>query len=341
MQKFLNLTLEQEVPRNVQGETEQFNWQWLDHGVLLLEPKGTHSSDLDSMLISAGIHGNETAPIELLDFMLQDLFAAKLTLAVRLLVIFGNPPAMRQGIRYDQIDLNRLFSGHHKKFLPCYEAERAERLQTITKTFFEQANKGKNQYHLDLHTAIRGSKHTRFAVYPYRETPANYSRDLFDWLAASQVEAVVLNQEPSSTFSYFSNRCGAESCTLELGKAKPFGQNDISQFQVFFSNLKTLISHGIASRGVNRVEISENPIKVYQVSQQLTKLSEAFELNFSDEVENFTAFRQGDILATDQDTVYSVKQPQEFVLFPNAKVRPNLRAGLMLVEIEPNNLFDT
>ena len=37
------------------------------------------------------VHGNETAPIELLSHLCTDLFAGRLKLAVRLLLVLGNP----------------------------------------------------------------------------------------------------------------------------------------------------------------------------------------------------------------------------------------------------------
>ena len=45
--------------------------------------------------MSAGVHGNETAPIELLNQLVGDLLIGRLPLTVRLLVVLGNPAAMR------------------------------------------------------------------------------------------------------------------------------------------------------------------------------------------------------------------------------------------------------
>ncbi len=328
IQDFLALTLEQQIPEQCEGKSNGFAWKWLAHGALLLEPLSQLESR-DHIAISAGVHGNETAPIELLAQILQDLNGGSLTLNVRLLLLLGNPQAMQTGERYQQIDMNRLFSGQHTQYDDCYGTQRAAQLESITHAFFTAFTTG-YKWHLDLHTAIRGSHHERFAVLPFQES-AIFSRHLFDWLQSADVEAAVLNQAPSGTFSYFSSHhCGANSCTLELGKAKPFGQNDLTQFAHIDLALRNLIEKGVQDSST----ATDSRILVYQVTQQLTKLSEDFALNFPDSVKNFTAFEQGEVIATDGETTYQVEQPKEWVLFPNANVRPGLRAGLMLVRTE-------
>ncbi|WP_051241096.1 succinylglutamate desuccinylase [Vibrio litoralis] len=333
IQDFLALTLTQQIPQQCEGETNGFAWKWLAHGALLLEPLNQRESE-DHIVISAGVHGNETAPIELLDSILSDLNSGDLVLNVRLLVLLGNPSAMAQGERYQQIDLNRLFSGVHNQYDACEETQRAAQLESLTKAFFAAPTTGK-KWHLDLHTAIRESHHVRFAMLPFQKIDT-FSRALFSWLESADIEAVVVNQAPSGTFSYFSSHhCGVNSCTLELGKAKPFGANDLSQFTRIDAALRNLITKGVQ----DCPESSGRNILVYQVSQQLTKLSDAFIMKFSDDVKNFTAFKQGEVLAVDGDTTYRVQQPTEWVLFPNPKVRPGLRAGLMLVAIDQDTIF--
>lgn len=332
MDNFLTSTLKQHAPLITSGTIGAINWYWLDHGVMVIEPRKDEVNHLEHVLLSAGVHGNETAPIELLDQLMDDLLNGSLPLNVKLMLMLGNPAAMRNGERYNDIDLNRLFSQHHQNYPICAETLRAQRLETLTAQFFESATGRK--LHFDLHTAIRESHHIRFAVFPYKET-GKYSRQMCDWLSSAEVEAVVLNQAPSATFSYYSSEhCGAGSCTLELGKAKPFGQNDLSQFAGINNGLRQLVSQGLPQSPPTNVTL-----KVYQVSQQLTKLSENFEMHFSDEVKNFTAFEQGEVLAIDGDTTYRVEKPTEWVLFPNPNVRPGLRAGLMLVETEQDTIF--
>jgi succinylglutamate desuccinylase len=51
------------------------------------------------------------------------------------------------------------------------------------------------------------------------------------WLRHCGIEAVLLHSKPANTFSYYTSHYHqAHAFTLELGKARPFGQNDLSRF---------------------------------------------------------------------------------------------------------------
>ncbi len=65
-------------------------------GLIAIEPA---DAGLD-LLISSGIHGNETAPIELAAQLLQEILAGQLLPKARVLFAFGNPEAMRRNERY-------------------------------------------------------------------------------------------------------------------------------------------------------------------------------------------------------------------------------------------------
>jgi len=302
------------------GETSSLRWFRPEQGIIVFEPNQPCDKNV---VISTAIHGNETAPIEVVSELVQDFLSEKRMLTVRLLVILGNLGAMRTGDRYLEVDMNRLFSGKHKNYDECEETRRVELIEQQVIQFYEQ-QPGYERIHFDLHTARKPSFHVRFGLLPYVDS-GKYQSEMIDWLQKVGLEALVINHAPASTFSYFTSQtCGAQSCTLELGKALPFGENDLTQFVGIKEGLIALTT------GAECPDNSAESMPVYKVSQELTKLTEDFRLNFSESVQNFTAFDKSSLLAQDGDTEYRVNEAQEWLIFPNSGVRPGLRAGLML-----------
>ncbi|CAB3778935.1 Succinylglutamate desuccinylase [Paraburkholderia caffeinitolerans] len=309
-------------------------WQWLDEGVLQLEPVhtgGVRGEPLKSVLLSAGVHGDETAPIELLSRMVTDLAAGHLALACRLLVVLGNVAAMRAGTRYEDDDLNRLFSGRHARVPQSREAPRAVALETAAQRFFAEASEVPGvRWHLDLHTAIRASAFEQFALLPY--TGDAPTRAMFDWLADANIAAVLIHTEKGVTYSAFTaDACGAVACTLELGKVRPFGQNDLTRFAQADAAVRRLVS------GAQAAEDAPMP-RVFTVIGQITKQSDAFALHVAADVANFTPFARGTVLAEDGAYRYVVARDEERIVFPNPTVKPGLRAGLLVVDTTAETL---
>ncbi len=309
------------------GETSTLRWSRPAQGIIVFEPNQPFDKNV---VISTGIHGNETAPIEIVAQLVQDFLSGERTLTVRLMVILGNLEAMRTGDRYLEVDMNRLFSGKHANYDECEETRRAAFIEQKVLEFYEH-HPDAERIHFDLHTARKPSFHVRFGLLPYVDS-GKYESEMVEWLRNVGLEALVINHAPAATFSYFSSQtCGAQSCTLELGKALPFGENDLTQFVGIKEGLIALTT------GTACPDNSADEMPVYKVSQELTKLTEAFELNFAESVQNFTAFDKGSLLAQDGETEYRVNQDQEWLIFPNSGVRPGLRAGLMLVKTDLND----
>ena len=210
--------------------------------MLLLEPA---HAPTHSVLASAGIHGDETAPIEMLSPLVADIASGRAPLAARVLVILGNIGAMRAADRYLDDDLNRLFSGRHARFAeePRSAARRRTRSARRSRFFADVAHP---KWHIDMHTAIRASVFEQFALLPH--TGAPLARAMFDWLRDARLQAVLLHREKGNTFTHFTaERAGALACTLELGKVRPFGQNDLARFAASDAALRRLIAGERAS----------------------------------------------------------------------------------------------
>ncbi|VWC32464.1 succinylglutamate desuccinylase [Burkholderia lata] len=325
---FLAFTLTGSAPSATDGACAAgaVRWQWLGDGLLALEPAAAEAADTAraSVLVSAGVHGDETAPIELLSMLVRDLASGALPLACRLLVVLGNVPAMRAGERYLDDDLNRLFSGRHAQVPDSREAPRAAQLEAAAAAFFAAAPAGAARWHIDMHTAIRASVFEQFALLPHTGMPP--TRTMFEWLGDAQIAAVLLHTAKGNTYSHFTaEHCGALACTLELGKVRPFGQNDLTRFAPADRAVRKLVSGATGE--------ADAPLpRVFTVIDQITKQSDALELFVAADVANFTAFARGTVLAQDGDYRYTVTHDEERIVFPNPSVKPGLRAGLLVID---------
>ncbi len=327
MLDFLAVTLSGKPPQVTCGETANLKWQWLGEGMLTLIPRRDYT---ESVVISAGIHGNETAPIEILNQLVTDLFAGKLSLSVRLLVLLGNPAAISAGKRYINNDINRMFGGRHQNYSPDDETRRVEQLEQTISEFF-LSGRQTTRLHYDLHTAIRGSNHTRFALLPYQQRA--YSAVMLRWLQDIALDALVMHTAAGGAFTHFSSEhCHAASCTLELGKALPFGENQLSQFNGITRGLRSLVS------GEELPPRAMQAMMFYRVVKSLIKQHPDFKLRIADDTVNFTRFTQGTLLTEQPGDNYYVKHEDEWILFPNPMVAPGLRAGIMLVKMNENEL---
>ncbi|HWD31464.1 MAG TPA: succinylglutamate desuccinylase [Pseudomonas sp.] len=329
--KLLELTLAGREPaEKTQLTVDGVRMRWLGEGALEVRPPEARDNGMD-LLLSAGIHGNETAPIELLDELLHGIASGEIKPRARILFLFGNPDAIRKGERYIEQDVNRLFNGRHE-LSSGSEALRACELERLAATFFSVPDR--TRLHYDLHTAIRGSKIEQFALYPFKEG-RQHSRKELARLRAAGMEAVLLQSKVSVTFTaYTYETLDAEAFTLELGKARPFGQNA----QVNLGPLETRLKQIIEGNEPEEPEALDG-LQLFSVAREIIKHSDSFHLHLPADIENFSELSKGYLLAEDlSSTRWIVEEEGARIIFPNPKVKNGLRAGILVVPTTPDQL---
>lgn len=298
---------------------------FVDVGVMEFLPATTRQP---GVVLSAGIHGNETAPIELLNKLVNDLLSSRcIELERPALIIFGHPQAMREGKRFVEFNMNRLFLGQHSKpeYNASVDAQRAKKLEHAVSDFCAHHEVTE---HYDLHTAIRASEYERFALKPrLKEPQTNVSEAAGkSFLRSAGIQALVQQNTYASTFSsYTGNKFALESYTLELGKARAFGQNDLSNYNNTSSALTSLVCGLPFLTDVGEMDY-------FQVCHEIIVPDDSFTLHIKKEQANFGAFAQGDCIWESANQSYTVSHQEEFIIFPNPDVPLGQRAGLMLVK---------
>lgn len=296
--------------------------EWLDTGILRVHP--TQEAKLRAV-ISCGVHGNETAPMEIVDLLLTEIEQGQLTVRNEMLFIIGNPPAVNAERRFIEENLNRLFSGKHANS-SAKESARAKLLEEVVADFYHGGQQ--DRVHYDLHTAIRGSQIEKFAVYPFLHD-REWSSSQLGFLESCGIEAALFSSQPSGTFSYFtSHGFGADSFTIELGKVRKFGENDMSSFDLMIQGLKRVVS------GQEEFQSKPSSITLFAVVEEVIKRTEAFKLHIEEDAKNFTEFKAGSILASDDGYEYRTKHDGERFVFPISNVPCGQRAMLVVAPTE-------
>ncbi|WP_449284391.1 succinylglutamate desuccinylase [Marinobacter sp. PE14] len=296
-------------------------------GVLdIVPPADRHNPNAEAIIVSAGVHGNETAPIEVLNGLVSELIDGRWELACPVLLILGNPPAMVAGKRFLEVNLNRLFDGAHTRseYEGLAEAARAQELEEACRQF-AMANP-QALYHYDLHTAIRPSHRERFALYPFVEG-RTVSIDQCDFLLEAEVETLLLQHKAGTTFSSFSSSLlKAESFTVELGKVRPFGQNDLGRF----SGIQDALRRRFRGQPSPVPQPPFDHLTVFEVVHEILNTGKNFRFHIPDDVANFTEYQPGTVIWKDDETSYRVGHSPEAIIFPNPDVPVGHRVGLMV-----------
>lgn len=337
---FLELCLSEHSQSPFRHETQQVTVISTIPGIVEIIPKSMITpKPTAALILSAGIHGNETGPIELLDGLLSDIIYQHTAVHRPLLIIFGNLPAMQQQQRYLNVNLNRLFTENilTQPQLPASEQARAAEIMLATKQFAQRFH---DFWHYDLHTAIRDSAIEKFALYPFvkdRKIP----KAQIVLLAAAGIEAILIQNKPSATFSGFSSALlGGESFTVELGKVRPFGQNVPNDLQKLKQTVLTLLSSDAAVNADAGAGAGELPqghfteasaaVKLFSVCHEIINSGDTFRLHVPEDIANFSAFKEGDVIWSDAQESYRIEGEAQYIVFPNSQVGIGQRAGLMI-----------
>ncbi|MBY7874248.1 succinylglutamate desuccinylase [Vibrio fluvialis] len=320
---FDSLDLEQSVASGEMQTAAGVTLKLHERGVLEVLPAEQDESTRH-IVISSGIHGDETAPMELMDKLVDDIISGFQPVKERLLLIIAHPKATNQHTRFIEVNLNRLFDD--KPHDSSEELVIADNLKIHLQDFFA-GTEISSRWHLDLHCAIRQSKHYSFAVSP-KARHAVRSHALMDFVESAHVEAVMLSNAPASTFSWYSaEHFGAQALTMELGQVARIGEND----------LRRLVAFDLALRDLVAREKSEHLPKktiMYRVSRTIVRLHDDFDFRFDDNVENFTSFMHGEVFGHDGDKPLMAKNEGEAIVFPNRYVDIGQRAALMVCKVD-------
>ncbi|WP_457808570.1 succinylglutamate desuccinylase [Kushneria sp. EE4] len=290
-------------------------------GVLALVPEALEPG-VEATIISAGIHGNETAPIELFGELLAALDAGQLRVGAPTLLIMGNRRAIAGGQRYIDTNLNRLF--RRDTLLrddDRFECQRALELMQAVDRFMTDVTGA--VLHLDMHTAIRDSRYPRFAIEPFSDTPT--PDNLWQHLAGAGIQAGLSQHQHSWTFSHYTRHYhGAQGFTLELGRVAPFGGNDLESLAPMLDLLRARLA-GAGARPPDNASLVR-----FDVIDEIMRESDDFRLCFAEDIANFTEFAPGSPLAVDGARgEWVVKEAPVHVVFPNARVERGARALLL------------
>lgn len=320
--KLLELTLAGREPaQQTQMTVAGTRLRWLAEGALEITPAASRDCGLD-LLLSAGLHGNETVPVALLDELIHAIARGELHPHARVLFLFGSPGALRRGGRYLEQDLNRLFCGRHE-LSSGPDAIRAGELERLAESFFAQP--GRARLHYDLHTSTRASAIGPFAICPWREGQGTPRQQLAR-LAVLGMRGLLYHRASVPTFSgYSSQHLAVDAFNLELG--------NLPASHTFYETLEQRLRGLIQGEGAQPNELLADELQPFRVVREIIKHSDGFQWRLSEDLEHFGELPRGTLLAVDEGKRWLVEEEGERLVLPSARVRNGMRAGLVVAPL--------
>ncbi len=319
---FDSLDLEQSIKSDELTTSTGVKLKLLQRGVLEVIPP-QQDEHAKNVIISCGIHGDETAPMELIDKLVNDIVSGFQNVTERCLFIIANPEATANHARFLEHNLNHLFDD--KPHAASKELAVADNLKLIVHNFYADTP-AESRWHLDLHCAIRNSKHYSFAVSPKARHQVR-SKAIMDFIENGHVDAVMFSNAPACTFSWYcAETYAAQAMMIELGQVAPIGSNDLTRLTAFDLAMRDLIAR-------SQSEHLSRKATMYRVSRTIVRLHEDFDFLFDDDIENFTSFMHGEVFGHDGDKPLMAKNEEEAIVFPNRHVSVGERAALMVCKV--------
>lgn len=106
-------------------------------GVLEVIPENP-TQETKNIIISCGIHGDETAPMELVDSIIKDIESGFQKVDARCLFIIAHPESTLAHTRFLEENLNRLFD--EKEHEPTKELAIADTLKLLVRDFYQDTD---------------------------------------------------------------------------------------------------------------------------------------------------------------------------------------------------------
>lgn len=298
-------------------------------GMLSITPANA-KKEMGATVISVGIHGDETGPIELVDKLVTQILNGDVTLSHQCLFIFAHPDATLKKARFIEQNLNQMFE---MAAMPTrgLESEIAAKIKDVVELFFERSHT-QNRWHLDLHCSSRPSQYPVFAIRPFtRHQAESDDQALMAFARHANIQAFLRCQHPNFTFAWFTGEYfQAKSLTIELGQLRALGENDLSEFGHFLSGMHTLLGRTALQ---HFPDTQQSPMAVYNVLKEIRKQSADLVFTAKQAVINFEPLYLNQEYAIQGGLPMVCESGRHALVFANDKVAVGQRAALLVERV--------
>ncbi|OGJ52071.1 acetylglutamate kinase [Candidatus Peregrinibacteria bacterium RIFOXYB2_FULL_32_7] len=268
--------------------------------------------------IIGSIHGNEKIGKKLIDNLRQDL--KKEGIYGEIFLIFGNPKAYKQNLRFINEDLNRLFDKEIFKKLSLKVILNNEQLRALQIAKILK----KTDYCLDIHSTLKPSK-----AFVYLENSKKHIK-LAKFFHTKYLVSLGQNFKEKdlicSTDSFI-NSNGRYGLTFETGFHKDFSdfQNVYLKTKLFLKKVKSAFFN--EKLKMKNEKFSKIHLEIVDSIKPKTN-----DFKFAKNFSNFDIIKNGELIAFDKHK--KIIAPKDlFIIFPKKEFYINKTAGYFAVPI--------